>query len=233
MAIVKTDDKHYKDIADAIREFSNIGDITMQPASMAGNIAQVYDYGYDTGRDEGYQEGVTDGKQAEHDAFWDCFQQNGERSDYEYAFCGSGWTDENYSPKYPICGALSSLYRNSGITNTKVPLIMSNGGGFSHPFYGTKMETIVSVDVSFLANSSSLATCFNTLTTLKDIHFEGAIRSSINVANCPLLTHESLMSIVRALDSDGWWTLTLGSTNIAKLTEEELLEIEAKGWTYK
>lgn len=42
------------------------------------------------------------GKQAEHDAFWDVYQVNGNRGIYEAAFAGLGWNDKTFNPKYPI-----------------------------------------------------------------------------------------------------------------------------------
>lgn len=41
------------------------------------------------------------GKQAEYDAFWDTYQQNGERTDYSNAFVGDGWSNETLRPKHP------------------------------------------------------------------------------------------------------------------------------------
>lgn len=41
------------------------------------------------------------GKKAEYDAFWDTFQQNGERKAYQFAF-GSCFTPELFKPKYAI-----------------------------------------------------------------------------------------------------------------------------------
>lgn len=37
-----------------------------------------------------------------YDAFWDTYQQNGNRADYDYAFAGNGWNDETFRPKYDI-----------------------------------------------------------------------------------------------------------------------------------
>lgn len=58
---------------------------------------------------------------------------------------------------------------------------------------------------------------------------------SFNVSNCVNLTTESLMNIINeALDlTTGGWncTLTLGATNIEKLTEEQIATATAKGWT--
>ena len=52
------------------------------------------------------------------------------------------------------------------------------------------------------------------------------------------LSHDSLMSIINALkdysaDTSGTtYTLTIGGTNIEKLTQDELDSIEEKGWEY-
>lgn len=41
------------------------------------------------------------GRKAEYDAFWDSFQQNGNRTNYTAAF-GAQWTADTFKPKYPI-----------------------------------------------------------------------------------------------------------------------------------
>ena len=42
------------------------------------------------------------GKKAEYDEFWDNFQINGNRGNYLCGFAGSGWTSENFRPKYSM-----------------------------------------------------------------------------------------------------------------------------------
>lgn len=42
------------------------------------------------------------GKKAEYDAFWDAYQENGNRQMYSYAFSGMGWNAETFKPKYVI-----------------------------------------------------------------------------------------------------------------------------------
>ena len=42
------------------------------------------------------------GKQSEYDAFWDAAQENGNRTNYNFAFSADMWTKENFKPKYPI-----------------------------------------------------------------------------------------------------------------------------------
>lgn len=68
-----------------------------------------------------YEEGYEAGQQAEYDRFWDAFQDNGNRTDYSYAFAMSGWNATTLKPKYDLvcsescanmfyeCGASCSL----------------------------------------------------------------------------------------------------------------------------
>lgn len=50
-----------------------------------------------------YDKGVTDGKQSEYDAFWDNFQNYGNKPyTCMYMFAGGGWNSENFKPKYDI-----------------------------------------------------------------------------------------------------------------------------------
>lgn len=112
MAIVTTDDKHYKDIADSIRyggEVANDESIQkkkLKPSEMAvanrGVMEKCYYYGYDEGHRDGRLLGIEQGKQAEYDAFWDAYQQNGNRTQYDSAFAGVGWTLNLFKPKYPL-----------------------------------------------------------------------------------------------------------------------------------
>lgn len=73
---------------------------------------------------------------------------------------------------------------------------------------------------------------------LETLIVEGGIgKNGFNVSPCSKLTHESLMSIINCLvdkttDTSGTtWTVTLGSTNLAKLTDSEKAIATQKGWT--
>lgn len=50
------------------------------------------------------------GKQAEYDAFWDAYQENGNRTNYRHAFAGKGWTAEIFKPKYDIRPKVDGSY---------------------------------------------------------------------------------------------------------------------------
>ena len=59
---------------------------------------------------------------------------------------------------------------------------------------------------------------------------------TLNLSSCSQLTHDSLMNVINNLydiATKGCNTqkLQLGSTNLAKLTEDEIQIATAKGWT--
>lgn len=100
MAIVRTDDKHYKAIADVIRNQPGYTD-NYTPEQMPLIITSAMVDANAAGMIAGYDDGYVLGKRAQYDEFWDAFQQNGERTAYNSAF-GGQWTPEIWKPKYPI-----------------------------------------------------------------------------------------------------------------------------------
>lgn len=65
----------------------------------------------------------------------------------------------------------------------------------------------------------------------KNLTCTGILSYSLNMSY-PNLTKESLMEVINRLcDNGDGLTLTIGTTNMAKLTEEEISAITAKGWT--
>ena len=223
--------------------------------------AAGYAEGYSKGEADGYGTGVTDGKQAEYDAFWDAIQEKGTKSNYNYHFQGESWTDAMFKPKYPTMnGTLSYAFRNSAVTDASACTFISVGG-MSYAFQNSAIEKVgvIKISTSNQALNSTFRNCknlrivelidlcseityLNTISysntfagcgELAEIRFDGKINNNISFVNSPQLTHDSLMSIINALsNATASRKLTLGSTNIAKLTTEELDQIEAKGWTY-
>ena len=53
---------------------------------IAENEQRVYESGYENG----------------YGSFWDGFQQNGNRDNYDYGIMGAGWTDETFRPKHKL-----------------------------------------------------------------------------------------------------------------------------------
>jgi hypothetical protein len=74
---------------------------------------EVYNAGYTKGKSEG-------GEDNYYDEFWNLYQDNGTRKDYNRAFGGVGWTDTTFKPKYDISPEnAGGLFAFSKITNLK------------------------------------------------------------------------------------------------------------------
>ena len=146
------------------------------------------------------------------------------------------------------------------LENAGVVLDFSKSKQFDYVFYGAPTVAIPHIDCSGLyANqplSYSFAGCsnlkevsiyvrddlkysnvFQNCTALENLTIEGVIgQNGFDVSWSTKLTHDSLMSIINALqdkstDTSGTaWVITLGSENCAKLTDAEILLAEQKGW---
>ena len=108
---------------------------------------------------------------------------------------------------------------------------------FTRPFYNaSKLHTIPRLNMT---SATSVLDAFYQCINLQNITFEGTIPISISFKDCSLLTHESLISIIEHLrdyvaeGSTATHTLTLGPSNLVKLTEAEQQIAIDKGWELK
>lgn len=205
--------------------------------------------------------GYESGKQAEYDAFWDAYQQNGNRTNYNMAFGGVGWTDETFKPKYPIApvgnAATENTFYASEITNIPDGLLDFSQVTYCYmTFRLSKLITAPPLDLSNCANGTSwlFGQCANlkeikTVTVseqvtysnfvfscaaLEKITFAGTIGQALNFQWSPLLTNESVQSIIdhlKDLTGATAQTLTFHATVGANLTDEQKAAISAKNWT--
>lgn len=194
-----------------------------------------YDGGYDEGQYDGIVSGIETGKKAEYDAFWDTWQQNGNRTSYIACFAGQAWTDELYNPKYPINATshAGEMFKYSQITSTKVPIVTDMGYTTS-VFQGcTKLKTIPSLKVT--ENNQTFSAWFNDCPKLEEINFteDSVIAKSISFFQSPLLNTASVNGIIHALkDLTGaaTQTLTFHADVKGKLTDAQKAAITAKNW---
>lgn len=209
----------------------------------------------------GYDAGVEDGKQAEWNAFWDAFQDNGNRTEYGYAFRTTCWTDENFRPKYPfILGRYGAyqMFQGTGITdftrdgivldfseavdmryifadtkNTemKLPTIDMSSASATYQTFGNYWGKDLSV---ILREETDYSDTFAGTLYLENLSINGTISKAIKLKDSSLLSDESIQSVINALkDLTGATaqTLTLHATVGAKLTDAQKATITAKNWT--
>ena len=188
------------------------------------------------------------GKKAEYDRFWDAFQNNGNRLNYNYAFClgtawgQGGWDDTIYNPKYPITvtgqnNLSNTFYYAEKISDTKVEVSVAKlgtaqNGNMVSTFFGAK--GLVTIRKLTVDESVSFSNTFGGCIALENLTMGGTIgQNGFNVSESTKLTHDSLMSILNALEAktEGTWTVTLGTENLAKLTDAEKAIATEKGWT--
>lgn len=217
--------------------------------------------GFASGHEQGLAEGVEQGKEAENGAFWDALQDNGNRTDYQYAFYN--WGKECIEPKYNI--NVDNLYLTffGNKKLKKSPIVNYSGKGFTNMFGAykdcfeleeipfdivmdstntgalnqllTRCYKLKSIKLVLDSTAYAYSYTFEGCSSLENLIIEGEINSNgFNVIYCPL-THDSLMSIINALkDFSGTTetrTIKIGNKNLPKLTDAEKAIATQKGWS--
>lgn len=210
MALVITDDKHYKNIADKIRTLTGLT-TTFKPVEITNGIDDIYhiankegeDYGYNQGKSEGYNEGY----RAYYDLFWNTFQrwdeatQTTKRTDYRRAFAYWYLADTVFKPKYDVVpeGDASYMFWNfrtsanlTNITNMdgkKINFDFSKVTNFSYMFDTSLVTNAGTIDCS---STTSLNNAFINATSLHTIErlivHEGITTYTYCFANTSTLT---------------------------------------------
>lgn len=154
MGIKRIRDETLQDIANAIKSKTGTTEPikTNEMANAIGSISAGGDDRYDEGFADGKTEGIEEGKQAEYDRFWDAFQENGERTNYNYVFAGKGWNNDTFKPKYPIRpinGA--NMFQASNITGDLrdyCVLDTSRATALGSFIYGAQFSAIGAIDLN-------------------------------------------------------------------------------------
>ena len=139
----------------------------------------------------------------------------------------SNWDTSKVTSMYGVfwnCSSLISLDISSWDT--------SNVQEMQYMFFGcTKLTTLNMRDCD-ISKVTNLGAMFNSCTALVDFNAPKNISAAMTFSSCPNLTHDSLMSIINNLATvTSTKKLTLGATNLAKLTDEEKVIATNKGWT--
>ena len=116
---------------------------------------------------------------------------------------------------------------------TKIPLFnMSNVASLHSAFYGcSSLTEIPALDVSNVTNFNGLYNTFSGCSKLKSILMYG-MKLSFDISASTQFEREDLVTILNNLAAvTSTQTLTMGSTNLAKLTDEDKAIATNKNWT--
>lgn len=172
------------------------------------------------------------GQKAEYDRFWNAYQQNGNATDYQYAFAGSRWNAETFKPKYDLkpTNAWRMFYYATYngdlqdlLEDADVKLDTSNATDFREMFYWTYITRIGKIDMSKATNTTSCFQWSDLCVTIEEIIVSATTPFNNTFANCKKLanlvikgtigqngfnvadcplTYKSLKSIVDALQEN-------------------------------
>lgn len=232
-------------MADAIRERTG-GTDRLSLDAMASGVAQVYSAG-----EQAFWDAVQDNGQRKNYesafAYWSMaylrpkhkvaptegrtymmFQGNAvlkklEKAHFDLSQCVTSQTANAHYYTFDGCDALEEI-EDLGIQP-----------GYYNATWRrcTNLKTIA---VIRFQEDTRITNAFHYAPALENITIEGVIgQNGLNFSWSTKLTHDSLMSILNALkDYSGTgttYTVTLGTSNLAKLTDAEKLIATGKGWT--
>ena len=219
------------------------------------NIAVNVNVDDATIREAGIVIGREQGRCAAWSEFWDVYQNNGNRTDYERAFRGAWWNDAIYDPKYiPKPVKAGYMYQNAAITKrvvvdtsqctsmdamfgsckgiTDIGTIDTRGISALAGVFGY-MNNLQNIDLLILKDDGSqtfTTTCFDGDYNLKEIRIQGKIGNSLDMKQCQSLSYESIKSIVEALldvSSENARELKLSQWACNKLSATQKAEINS------
>ncbi|MBQ6998258.1 MAG: hypothetical protein IJN62_00520 [Clostridia bacterium] len=140
-----------------------------------------------------------------------------------------------FTIKWSATSYFDCMFINATITH--IPVIdLSSAIYVSQTFSSTAIKVIDGI--IFPSVARNFKTTFSNATALEEISYiGGTIQGNITLSSCTKLNHDTIMRVINALydyvaeGSTTTYTLTLGSTNLAKLTDEEKAIATQRGWT--
>lgn len=175
------------------------------------------------------------GKEAERRAFWEVFQNGGNRTNWQYAFFSVYWDDRTYNPIYSMTvgNTNNNMFYNTSITDTKVSIDIS-GTTLNYTFRNAGIVTMPELIVD---ETTVISNGFSGASALQNITITGTFGNSVSMSSCPLIV-ESMKNIISALkdystESPFTYTLTLkDSCKTALESDTETVELNGATYTY-
>ena len=121
----------------------------------------------------------------------------------------------------------------TSLTSLTLPTGFGQAAQYAQSCFGECTSlTSLTLPTGFGQKVINLSNCFAKCTALKTITGNPNFKVSFSLSDSTQLTHDSLMVIINGLQTvTSTQTLTLGSTNLAKLTEADKQIATDKGWT--
>ena len=165
---------------------NNLGDFLKSLAdkfrSKLGTTTKINPQDFESKVDEVYSQG----KHEAYDTFWDNYQSNGNIRDYTGIFCGEGWNNTTFKPKYnivvnraneygvfyksKITGSLQDILDEQGITFTIDLTDKDSKSSYMNSFFGYSLFSELPVcDFSTRTGSHALRSMFRNCRNLEKI----------------------------------------------------------------
>ena len=120
-------------------------------------------------------------------------------------------------------------WENCSSLTTFPMLDLHNGTTFSRAWWDC--TSLTELPILDLSNGTTFDRTWYNCTSLTTLGGFGAIKESISLSSSPNLTVDSLMNVITQASTVTGKTMTLGSTNLAKLSDEQKAVATSKGWT--
>lgn len=108
-------------------------------------------------------------------------------------------------------------------------LDLSAGTNFNNAWY--RCSALTSIGQLDMHNGTDFYGAWGYCSALTNLGGFGAISADIDLSPCTKLTVESLMNVINQAATVTGKTMTLGSDNLAKLSDEQKAVATSKGWT--
>lgn len=184
-----------------------------------------------------------------YNMFWDNYQENGNRTNYAFAFAGDCWNDA-IDPKYQISGPIysyfmfrrhlhffdmtkSAIFKNNTIVTTSaaslfqianitnIGIVDMTKNTVTNGLLFANSNTINRIEKVIVSASTNIGSnSFNASPNITHVVFEGDIRYSLSFASQTKLDKESILSIINCLyDASTSQTITFNTNAINKQFE--------------
>ena len=172
--------------------------ISEKLTTIAENQQKVFDAGYNKGKSESSGDSE----------FWDIYQNNGNRKNYQFAFAGQGWTNENFKPNKDIIVTDSAygMFWVSGIEGDLVEILKS---------LNITLDFSKAIQYQYVFNGSKF-------TRLGVINMTGSAALTYTFSSCTVL--ETIDKLILNAKGTNTFTSTFdGCTNLKNITIEGVI----------